>query len=88
MGVLDLINIIFYVLQGAIIIRAILSMVITLMGGQVHPIVMGFYNAAAQIAEPIVAPIRRVLPSFGMFDFSPMVAIILLSVLQSVINKA
>ena len=32
-----------------------------------------------QITEPLIAPIRRVLPRFGMFDLSPMVALLLLN---------
>ncbi len=35
-----------------------------------------------QITEPILAPIRKVLPSMGMFDLSPMIAIILIFVVQ------
>lgn len=31
-----------------------------------------------QMTEPLMAPIRRVLPQFGMFDLSPMVALLLL----------
>jgi YggT family protein len=33
------------------------------------------------LTEPILAPIRRVLPQAGMFDFSPMVAILLVEFL-------
>jgi len=31
-----------------------------------------------QITEPVLAPIRRMLPSFGALDLSPMVVIIVL----------
>ena len=50
-----------------------------------------FYPVASiiyQITEPILAPIRRVLPSFGMLDLSPMVAIILIVIVQRVIISA
>jgi len=30
------------------------------------------------VTEPIMGPIRKVLPKTGMFDFSPVVALILL----------
>lgn len=40
-----------------------------------------------QVTEPILAPIRRVLPKMGMFDFSPMVALILLTVIRSMITR-
>jgi YggT family protein len=35
--------------------------------------------------DPILNPIRRVMPDTGMFDLSPMVAIILLQVLEQVV---
>lgn len=42
----------------------------------------GAYNpigaAAAQIAEPLVRPFRRIVPVLGGFDFSPAIALILL----------
>ena len=37
------------------------------------------------VTEPILSPIRRVLPSSGMFDFAPMVAIIVVFVVQQVL---
>ena len=42
-------------------------------------------NVLYQITEPILAPIRRVLPKFGMLDLSPMVALLLIGVAQRVI---
>ncbi len=39
------------------------------------------------ITEPIIGPIRRILPSAGMFDFAPMVALILLAVLQAIVGS-
>ena len=32
-----------------------------------------------QITEPVLSPIRRILPSTGMFDLSPMIALLLLN---------
>lgn len=37
------------------------------------------------ITEPLLAPIRRVLPSFGGLDFSPLIAFFLLNLLQRVV---
>lgn len=34
-----------------------------------------------QITEPILAPLRRILPRVGVFDFSPLVAVILLQLI-------
>ncbi len=37
------------------------------------------------LTEPVLEPIRRVLPPAGMMDFSPLVAFLLLFALRSVI---
>lgn len=37
------------------------------------------------VTEPILAPLRRVVPRLGMFDITPIVAMLLLEILQSVI---
>ena len=40
------------------------------------------------ITEPILGPIRRILPSFGFLDLSPMVALILMTLIQQVLRSA
>lgn len=40
------------------------------------------------ITEPILAPIRSVLPTIGMIDLSPLVAILLIQLLQRLILNA
>jgi len=40
------------------------------------------------ITEPILAPLRQIIPRFGMFDFSPMVAIILLNLIAQAASRA
>ncbi len=72
------INILFYVLWAAILGRVIISW-INLKPD--NPIVVLLYG----ITEPILAPIRRVLPSMGMLDLSPMVALIVMMILQRVL---
>ena len=41
-----------------------------------------------QITEPILAPLRRVMPRIGMMDITPMVAIILLQVISYIVAVA
>jgi YggT family protein len=41
-----------------------------------------------QITEPIIAPIRQVLPPMGMLDLSVLVALVLLRILQQLIRSA
>lgn len=45
-------------------------------------------EALFAITEPILAPIRSVMPSLGGFDFSPMIAIILLQVIGRALVSA
>ena len=39
------------------------------------------------ITEPVLAPLRRVLPSMGMLDLSPFVAMILFQVMGSIVTQ-
>jgi YggT family protein len=39
------------------------------------------------LVEPMLAPIRRVVPPVGMFDFSPLVLIILIQVIQTILVR-
>ena len=41
-----------------------------------------------QITEPIIAPVRQVLPQMGMLDLSVFVTLILLMILQRLIQSA
>ena len=34
-----------------------------------------------RVTEPLLAPLRRIIPRLGMFDFTPLVAIILLQLI-------
>lgn len=66
------------VLQAFQIIIVVWALLSWLPGGQQS----GFGQALGRLADLVVAPIRRVLPTIGMFDFSPLVAILLLQVAQ------
>ncbi len=72
------INILFYALWAAILGRVIISW---LNLSPDNPIVVLLYG----ITEPILAPIRKVLPSMGMLDLSPMVALIVMMIIQRVL---
>jgi YggT family protein len=38
-----------------------------------------------QVTEPILAPLRRIIPRVGMIDITPMIAIILLQVVARLV---
>ena len=74
-----LINVIIFI----ILAKAILSFIIPMMGARPNPTLLSINNLLFQLTEPILGPIRRILPTFGMFDFSPLVVIVILSVINS-----
>jgi YggT family protein len=41
-----------------------------------------------QITEPLLAPLRRIVPRLGMIDITPLVAIILLQVLGQALAQS
>lgn len=48
----------------------------------------GISRVLADVTEPIIAPIRRVIPPLGMIDISFIVAIILIQVLERLLRQA
>jgi YggT family protein len=73
--------ILFYALEIAIFGRIIMSFIDQAGSMRITQILY-------EVTEPILGPLRRVIPTVGFFDFSPLVAIILLSVLQSLVLRA
>lgn len=41
-----------------------------------------------EITEPILAPLRSIMPSGGMFDFTPIIAMLLLQVIEILVHSA
>jgi YggT family protein len=76
-----LISFIFTILSIAIIGRALLSWFDPTMRTPVGRILY-------DVTEPIIAPIRRVVPSLGMFDISPIIALVLLQMLSRLLVNA
>ena len=72
------VNLLFQILSWAIIIRVLLSWVRI---DPYHPLI----RLLDQITEPILVPLRRLLPTAGGLDFSPIIAIVLLSLVQRLI---
>ncbi len=78
----ELINFVLLMVNLAILARVILSWVAP--NKMDNPLIAIIF----QITEPILAPIRKILPSTGAFDFSPIVAIILINIVLSVVQAA
>ena len=46
-----------------------------------------FYNSINRLLEPVLGPIRRLMPNTGAIDFSPLVLIILLQIVMIVLGS-
>lgn len=83
---LALISIIGYlmtILSTVVIVQFILSLLISFnVVSLSNNIVASIWQALSVILDPFLRPIRRVMPDTGMIDFSPMVLLIGLRVLQ------
>ena len=74
----------FQIIVYLILARAVLSWFVRNSYGTLYKI----YSAIIQITEPILSPCRRLLARFGMagtIDFSPILAIIALTVINGMI---
>ena len=78
MALLDLVNLLFQVLYVALLLRVILSWV---PGALDHPATV----VLQRITDPILNPIRRLIPPVGGFDISPIIAFLVLQVLRRIV---
>jgi YggT family protein len=76
---IQLINIISQFIILLVIVKVILSYFMD----PYHPV----RQTIDGLVEPMLAPIRRVVPLIGMFDFSPLILIILVQILSSVLIR-
>jgi YggT family protein len=71
------------VVWWVIIIQFVLSLLLVFNVINTHnDFVRNLYAALEKMTEPLYRPIRRILPDFGGIDFSPMVVIIILMILD------
>ncbi len=75
-SLISLVSTLFYLL---ILARIIFSWVQV---DRYNPVV----NMIYQLTEPVLAPIRNLLPAMGTFDFSPLVALLLMEVVARVLT--
>jgi YggT family protein len=77
----DLIALLLQLLAIAIFIRALLSWVSP---DPRNPIV----QALDAVTEPILQPLRQIVPRIGMIDITPLVAIIVLQILAGLVRQS
>ena len=71
-----------------VIVQFVMSLLISFNVVNMHnDFVAAIWKAVNALLEPILRPIRRMMPDTGAIDFSPMVLIILLQVAQIVLRN-
>lgn len=76
----NFINLFVFVYNFLLLGRVILSWI------NPHP-TGGLGGLLVELTEPVLLPIRRVLPKSQMFDFSPLVAFVILQLLAELANR-
>ena len=76
-------------LSWVIIIHFVMSILVSFnVINTYNDFVRALLQALDKITTPIYAPIRRILPDLGPIDFSPMVVIILINIVQMFVLPA
>ncbi len=71
------------IVEQIIILLVIVSVILSYFMSPYHPV----RETLDRLVEPMLRPIRRVLPSLGAFDFSPLVLIILVQLIGTVLQN-
>lgn len=70
-------------LSQLLVLLVIISVILSYFMDPYHPI----RRSIDSVVEPMLAPIRRVVPLIGMLDLSPLILIILIQVLSNILIR-
>jgi len=81
--VISLIILFINALAQLLVLLVIVSVILSYFMDPYHPV----RRAVDSVVEPLLTPIRRVVPLIGMLDFSPLILIILIQVVSNLIIR-
>ena len=85
----DIVRLLLNVLWWVIIVQVILSWLVAFnVLNTSSQGLRAFVHALDRITEPLYRPIRKIMPDFGGIDFSPLVVLLLIQVVQILLNGA
>jgi YggT family protein len=70
-------------LEWILILLVFVSVILSYFMDPFHPVRRG----VDRIVEPMLSPIRRIVPLVGMLDFSPLVLIILIQLISTLLVR-
>jgi YggT family protein len=71
------------VIEQALLLLILLKVILSYFLDPFHP----FRQSIDQLVDPLLRPIRQIVPTLGRIDFSPIVLMILVEVLASVLRS-
>jgi len=81
--VIDILILFINALSQLLVLLVIVSIILSYFMDPYHPI----RRAIDSVVEPLLAPIRRVVPLLGALDFSPLILIILIQVVSNLLIR-
>ncbi|MCC6925932.1 YggT family protein [Novosphingobium sp.] len=85
-ALVDIVGYLINIVVMMVIIQFVLSLLLSF--NVINPsndFVAALWRSINMLLEPILKPIRRIMPDTGPIDFSPMVLIVLLTVFQKIL---
>ena len=80
---IDILILFIRALSQLLVLLVIVSVILSYFMDPYHPI----RRSIDGFVEPILAPIRRIVPLLGALDFSPLILIILIQVLSNLLMR-
>ena len=80
---IDILVLFINALSQLLVLLVIVSVILSYFMDPYHPI----RRSIDSVVEPMLAPIRRVVPLLGMIDLSPLVLLILIQVVSNILIR-
>ena len=88
MTLFEIVSYLISIIVTVVIVQFVLSLLITFNVVNLHNnFVAAIWQAVNAILEPVLRPVRKLMPDTGSLDFSPMILIIGLTVLQIILRN-
>lgn len=88
MTLIQIVDLLINVLVMLIIVQFIIGLLFAFnVINSSNEFIVAVYRSINSLLEPVLGPIRRVMPNTGAIDFSPLVLIILLQILLIVLTN-
>jgi YggT family protein len=86
-ALIDIVQFLLWILSIIIIVQAIFSWLVGFnVVNQRNDFVRVVWNALDRITTPLYRPVRKIMPDFGGIDFSPLVVLLIIWIVQRLLG--